>query len=309
VAFTSGTIAGGTAATNHTDLLSKIRTFCTTGLGASNWSEIKWAMNGSEREWMFIAPGLSGSEQIFGGIRTRTSGTYSNLEIAGYFGNYGSNPSWDTDFTDQPLAAFAYVTCSADPMDYWIVANGQRLICLFRSGSIWSMFHLGKILPYGSASEYPYPFFLAGTNSDGNAQTSDVAGHRHFANPTTGTAKLYLPGNLGWASLENYNSSDNPLTTTNYIKPTSYGYFGSAASQRGASQANPDGSVNMIPYEILVSASPGGLMGRIDGAYWCSGLTETGAPLVAGSIIDTDYIVFPNISRTAWHEWSALRLA
>jgi len=313
MAFTSGTIAGGTAANGHLDLLSEIRTFCTTGLGSANWTEIKWALNGSEREWMFIAPGLSGTEQIFGGIRTVTGAGYANLQLAGYFGNYGVDPGWDTGFDSQPFTQLHYVTCSSDPIDYWLVANGQRLCCVFRVGSIWSMFYLGKFLPYASPSEYPYPFLVAGTNDSSTAQTSDVANHRHFVNGAINTTSVYLPSNIGWFQAYNMSATDTASAGSIYISPTVSARMGSAAfATVGATRANPDGSLNLVPVQFVSSVSPGGTIGEPDGVYWTSGLDQNGSPLVAGAIVDvggTDHIVFPNINRTTWAEWAAMRLS
>lgn len=320
MAFTSGTIASATSAAGHYALLDIIHTFCTTGLGAYNWTDIKYeSMVGSSpdapynrKEWMFVAPGLSGTEQIFGGIRTRTSGTYANFELAGYFGNFGASPSWTTDFASQPRVKFHFVTCSSDAIDYWLVADGQRACCVFRVGSIWSMFYIGKILPYATATEYPYPFLLAGTNADVTAQTSDVLNHRHFVTPAVDTCSIYLPSNLGWSYVYCRGSGDEFTTGDCYVGCTVSARFGASNYNYGASRANPDGSLNLIPVQILRQGLPGGCLGEVPGVYWVSGLDQAGSPLVAGTIVSiggVNHIVFPNINRTTWSEWAAVRLA
>lgn len=311
MAFTSGTIAGGTAATNHTDLLSKIRTFCTTGLGASNWSEIKWAMNGSEREWMFIAPGLSGTEQIFGGIRTVTGAGYANLQIAGHFGNRNASAPWDTVFDDQVLTALRYVTCAALPIDYWIVANGQRAVCVFRIGSVWSAFYIGFFLPYCTPNQYPYPFYLGGSNDSASAQMSDVVSHRLFIAPAQNTCATFLPINV-WSDTRVYNTADAFSIGTTYIPLTVSTEIGASNAYAGATRANLDGSFNLFPVEIETTQAPGGRLGQLDGVYWCSGLDTSGSMIAAGTIADiggTDHILFHAPGRTTFSEWCAVRLS
>lgn len=323
MAFTSGTIAGGTAAANHTALLVAIHDFCTTGLGASNWIDIKWQeLVGSspdapynQRQWMFIAPGLSGTEQIFGGIRTRTAGTYANFELAGYFGNFGSDPSWNTDFENQPLAKFAYVTLWADPIDYWIVANGQRCIVVCRVGTVWTAFHIGKILPYASPSEYPYPFFLAGTNNDVTAQISDVAGHRTFQCGARGSQYIFLNTN-DWSEVGMWdNGSETSVNAAeSYVIQTANPWFGSSNPYAtfAGSKANPDGTVNLMPLEIITTRSPGATLGQIEGAYWCSGLDQNGSVIPSGSIItisSVQYLIIPNIFRINSYDFMAVRLS
>lgn len=321
MAFTSGTIAGGTAAANHTALLTAIHDFCTTGLGASNWIDIKWQeLVGSspdapynQRQWMFIAPGLSGTEQIFGGIRTRTAGTYANFELAGYFGNFGSNPSWNTDFVNQPLAKFAYVTLWADPIDYWIVANGQRCIVVCRVGTVWTAFHIGKILPYASPSEMPYPFFLAGTNNDVTAQISDTGGHRTFQCGSRNSEYIFLPSN-DWSEVGQFNSNDSDNPAESQVCIVANDYFGGANpwGTFSNSKANPDGTINLIPLEIITTRSPTGTLGQIEGAYWCSGLDQNGSVIPSGTIItisSVQYLIIPNIYRINYNNFMAVRLA
>jgi len=320
MAFTSGSIAGGTAAANHYALLDAIHTFCTTALGAYNWTDIKYVnMVGSspdapydQRQWMFVAPGLSGTEQIFGGIRTRTAGSYGNFEIAGYFGNYGASPSWNTDFEVQPFGRFEHVTLWADQMDYWLMANGQRLLCVVRAGTAWTMFYIGKFLPYASATEYAYPFFLGGTNDSFSAQISDILGHRHLAAPVQNACSLWLPS-AKWIDVYNRNTStDGYSVGAGYIIPTSTDRHGASSGQQVSSKANSDGSFNLVALELITTDSLPSVLGKLDGVNWVSGLDQNGAVVSPGTIISIsgqNYLLIPNISRTAWYDWAAVRLS
>lgn len=311
MAVTSGTIAGGTAATGTVDLLSKIRTFVTTGLGASNWTEIKWALNGSEREFMFRAPGLSGAEEIWGGIRTVTGTGYANLQIAGYFGNRNASAPWDTVFDDQVLTQLRYVTCAELPIDYWLVANGQRLVCAFRIGSVWSAFYIGLFLPYCTPDQYPYPFYLGGSNDSATAQISDVTGHRLFTAPSQNTCATFLPINV-WSDTRVFSASDQYSSGTTMIPISQSTEIGATNAYATATRANLDGSFNLFPIEIETSQAPGGRLGQLDGVFWVSGLDASGSVIAPGTIADVgavDHILFHAPGRTTFSEWCAVRLS
>ncbi|MBK9418837.1 MAG: hypothetical protein IPN62_16540 [Flavobacteriales bacterium] len=322
MAFTSGTIAGSTAAANHYALLDAIHTFCTTALGAYNWTDIKYETQvGSSpdtpynrKEWMFIAPGMSGDTEIFGGIRTRTAGAYANFEIAGYFGNYGASPSWNTDFEVQPFSRFEHVTLWNDQMDYWLMANGERLLCVVRAGTAWTMFYIGLFRPYSSPTvqEYAYPFFLGGTNDSFSAQISDLLGHRHFAAPVQNACSLWLPS-AKWIDVYNRNTTaDGYAAGAGYITPTSSGLHGASNSSQPDSRANSDGTFNLVALELVTTDSLPSVLGKLDGVNWVSGLDQNGAVVSPGTIISIsgqNYLLIPNISRTAWYDWAAVRLS
>lgn len=302
MAYITGTVTGAEA------LLDVIRTLLTGAtLGAQAWTEISYDTSDPDRhESMLIAPGLDGTKQIFVGI-----GAYQNkaLMLRSYFGNYGASPTWNTDFDGQPDTRTANVPVSVNPITYHVVADGQHVRGVLNVGTVWTAFYLGFMLPNSNPLEHPYPLFIAGSSN--GTEISATNGHRVFTCPSQNYAYVYTPLNRSIPIQNRASSNDSNLSVTGYMMPTYYGRF-SWAMAAYPIEASPDGSVALIPPEIVYDdALEGGLLGKPDGFFVASGIDQNGDEFQEGTVITAGgdpYILFPNINRLAWFEWSAMRL-
>lgn len=300
MAYVTGTVTGAEA------LLTVIRNLV-KGLASNAWTEISYDETDPDRhESMLIAPGLDGNKQIFVGI-----GAYLNraLMLRGYFGNYGANPAWSTDFNGQPDTRTANVPVSVNPITYHLVADGQHVRGVLNIGTVWTAFYLGFMLPHSTPLEYPYPLLVAGSSS--STDISATNGHRVFTCPSQNHVYAYTPLNRSIHIQNRASSNDSNVSTTAYMMPTYYSRFSAQMSQYPI-EAAPDGSVTLFPCEIVFDdAIEGGMLGQPVGFYVASGLDESGDPFQEGTVITISgdhYILFPNINRLTWFEWSAMRL-
>ena len=113
------------------------------------------------RELILQGSGLSGTEQIFIGFRTyqSVSADYYNLSVAGFTGYVAGQP-----FTSQPGYRESGVCGHNLRIDYWMACNGQRLFFALKVGTpVYEVGYVGKFLPYGTPSQYPYPLAVIGT--------------------------------------------------------------------------------------------------------------------------------------------------
>ena len=116
-------------ATNAGDLFTKLIAFLTTnatlvGLG-QNWSSGWTGGGGNER--VLIGPGLSGTNQIYVGLRL-----YSNVsadeywvELKGMTGIIPTGVALEDHINVQPNPALFFLDGAA--MNYWFVANDQLI--------------------------------------------------------------------------------------------------------------------------------------------------------------------------------------
>jgi hypothetical protein len=152
-------------ATDHRDLLRRLRAFVTgAALGGQAWSELRWTEDATTQELMLMGPGLAGVDEIFVGIRSDqkvASDTY-NWHIQGATG-YLPLDAW----ADQPNASpERHMALWDQPLPYWFIANGRRILVAARVSTRVMLIHLGFILPYATPGQYPYPLLIVGSGSD-----------------------------------------------------------------------------------------------------------------------------------------------
>lgn len=194
-------------------------------------------------EVIFKAPGNSGTEEIFVGIRSEydaANGWY-NLFLNGYrgfdsnvqswFDQPGSLPGWGSTYTLlNPM-----VPCWNNTMPYWFSASGRSFRFAVKVSTSYEAGYLGFLLPYATPSQYPYPLVVAGsmvpnTSSRTTEWRYSANTYRHSLFPTPGC-------------------DDHPATTSDSLNTTLYllrpdgtwTWFGN----RYSSSSNPDSIIDM----------------------------------------------------------------
>jgi len=260
----------------------------------------------TQKELIIKAPGLSGTESIYLGIQPlqNVSGDYYNWDVRGFVG-YSSGAL----FSDQPgisPASYAYLWNSSIP--YWFVANGQRVIVIAKVSTVYQVFYLGKFLPYGLPTQYPYPVVVAGLGntlaqrwSVLNTATSNFQcpgdGMNLFYTDATWkrVRNRYFSGSETWDASSNINvwPRQEMLDTTSLTSSLSW----------------PDNGYTLLPF---ILNSPAGnsigvnLLGEMDGAFWVSGHQNSSEnPITVGG---ENYLCVQNGSRTGAGDYMAVRL-
>ncbi|WP_163836876.1 hypothetical protein [Spartinivicinus ruber] len=295
-------------ADNYLDLLDKLRIFLTTNEELVNtgqqWEILRWN-NG--HELILKAPGLSGAEKIYMGIWAyeNTTNDYYNFNICGLVGYIPEH-----SFADQPYKQSAFVCLWQHKIPYWFIANGQRVIVAAKISTVYEYFYLGKILPYGTPQQYPYPLFVGGTtNADGERWSGTGARHSGFQCPGYGSY-LYTIDSV-WRRVcnrEPYSSSHRWRgENTIFLYPTDTWSFGGGNCKLSNIQQNTDSTYTLLPYILHTSDQPAkNVYGELDGAYWITGNKSASENII--TINGQDYLVIQNIHRTTWADYLALEL-
>lgn len=150
--YAIGTVTKGSGADCHYQVLGIIKTLAE----ANGWV----TQRSTSTEWIARSTGLSGTEEIFIGIKTyeNINADFYNL-LLGTFTGYVSGNSFET----QPGADYRGVPAHNNAITYYITANAQRIVFILKVGTpVYTHGYIGKFYPYARPSEFPAPLVCAG---------------------------------------------------------------------------------------------------------------------------------------------------
>lgn len=320
MAYAIGTLLKGTGEDTHYQLLALIRHLC-EGQG---WEILRYNTAPANRELIMKAPGLSGTEEIFLGVRTyqNSSGDYYNL-LLGTFIGYVPGNSFDT----QPGGRLTGVPAHNNAITYYISVNGQRLVFMLKVGTpVYTHGYIGKMYPYARPSEFPYPVVCAGIlNGAQNTRFSETSNyfpyHGLTASPNT---NFYLRRPDGvWVQPAMWPFTHGSAEAESCLAGSvSYGCQVPANAQY---QIEPI----ILHDRVSRSSLSNNIWGELDGVYFVSGFNnavenvvqyggsstvdQTGmTPLQAVQAIKAvggrAFVMGQNINRTSWRDYVAIEM-
>lgn len=305
-------------ATSYLDLLNKLRTFLTTDAtltaASQNWTELatnstpyQQATNNGvstsdtvDFESYLKAPGLSGTESIYINIRAfhYTSSDYYNFEMRGAQGYNSSNA-----FIAQPgLSGATFLYLWNQPIPYWFIANGQRVIIIAKVSTSYELAYLGKFLPYATPGQYPYPVAIGGSGYDGDRRFSDNSYyHTAFFDPSN--LQVCAPDN-SWQLFQNWNNGGSSYPPPyNLVTPWLYYNTNDRLSWMSA---NLDGGYPILPARLEQNSPSINLLGEFDGVGFVSGNSNSSESTVNDGT--NTWTVFQNTFRTSADNFCAVKM-
>lgn len=151
---------------------------------------------GSEYIWQ--APGNSGTDQIFGGAKTFSdaTGDYYNWRMGGFTGYQAAN-----DFFTQPGACTRpVVPLWNGSIPYWFFASGKHVVVVAKVSTVYVWGGFGFLDAYASPGQWSYPMFVGGSMSFSSEPASTSTSWRWSS-----TGNEFRLGALGGY----YSSADN----------------------------------------------------------------------------------------------------
>lgn len=272
----------------HQAMLEAVKTF----VSANGWDILRFDDSGASHELIMRAPGLSGLEEIYLGMRTydNAAADYYNLSAAGFIGYVPGNA-----FAAQPGAQLSGVPAHNQRIDYWMTMNGQRLVLAMKVGTpVYESLYLGKILPYARPSQYPYPVLVGGMlNGETATRFSDTA-HSCWVR---GGAGRSVGGGSTWPAWLRFNDGA-------WRKPTAYPWNNTAMCGSTWTVRDTAGVYPLTP--VVLSESGIGIYGEVDGVYHISGFDNAVENTL--SVGGDDYVVMQDVWRTGFIDYYAIRL-
>lgn len=267
----------------HYEMLQAIHDFA----DAEGWTVLRFETGGTDHELILQAPGLSGTEEIFCGFRTYhdVASDYYNL-LAAVFTGYVSGNTFDT----QPGIRTAGVPAHNQHIDYWMTINGQRLILAMKVGTpVYEHAYVGKIFPYFSPSQYPYPVVCSGMLTGAAATRFSDTSSSHSMGYKGNTSRL----GLRLISGTYQNAFAWPWGNTNLM------------ASSGDYQIRPTGTYYpRLPVQL--HDNTGNVWGELDGVFQITGFDN--AVENTFTIDGDDYVVFQDAHRTGFIDYYAMRL-
>lgn len=307
-------------ATGFLDLYTKLVTFATTALGASNWVKVYGYelddesvvgsptlanQNVYSNKVILKGPGSGGADEIYIGIKTYYDpDVQKHTLLCQGFSSFDAAKVYD----EQQLRSSPSCTYLWDQsMAYWFVGDGRRIIVIARMGVVYQIMYFGFMLPYATPADYPYPLLHGGCGNDRDKSFSSTTGNDFFINGRNGGGSLYSPHN-SFLKTGNYDSGGSFNTSGDqsiYYLPYSAGY--DVKHRLGFVREALDGCYVLTPIEILANGEYGitGILGVVDGLYQVSGFGNYSENVI--TIAAINYIVFQRVYRTGVDGFVALR--
>ena len=268
--------SGGTLA--HYKMLQVIRDFAS----ANGWTVLRYDDVSANRELILKGAGLSGEEEIFVGFRTYqdANADYYNL-LAGVFTGYVAGNSFDT----QPGARLSGVPAHNQRIDYWLTLNGQRIVLAMKVGTpVYESCYVGKMLPYGRPSQYPYPVVCGGMLNGAAATRFSETAH---SIPYKGNrANMALRSNDGW------------------LQPHCYPWGNARVAGSTTNLRDTGGVYHLLPIELHDNSA--NLWGALDGIFYISGFDNAVENTL--TIEGVTSVVIQDVARTGHTDYYAMRL-
>lgn len=289
-------------------------------------------VNSSESNLALKGTGLAGADEIFLFFRTwyaTDEGAYALTFNAGT----GYLPN-ERSLNKQPglnPRGNMVVPLWQTTMPYWFVANGRRVIFVFKVSTSYESGYAGLFLPFATPSQYALPLYIGGSAApDSPSYKYDYvsAAHSCFCIPgqvsyasssddfvTYSTGRVMLPDG-SWFGLTNRpNSSTNSEAlihgsgTPGSIYP--WNTFGDGlmnSTSNAPFRENVGGSYSPVPAQLFQRRPIGNSkwLGQLDGVAYISGFGN--GPENTGVIDGKNYTVFQNAYRNSISEFFALKM-
>lgn len=295
----ASTVFTGTA-TDHKDLLTKVKGHLSSGtLGSQAWTILESTSAAEDCVYM-KGPGLSGTDEIYVNFRTVTDVGQDmyNWEIQGAVA-YDSQNSYDFQPGQSPLGHCLFWDST---IPYWLIVNGRRFILIAKVSTTYQTCYCGLFLPYATSSEMPYPMCIM-TSSGGNvakirwsAGTYQVGG---FWDPIDGSSYV-----------RHWNGTWVPMANLQYRTDTTLARYSVSCvwpwEQDYGFGENIDGKYGLLPSVMHSSYGDGNVLGELEGVYFITGFSEGAEDTI--TIGGDQYLVVQAAYRTGRNDYAAIKL-
>lgn len=284
-------------ATNHNDLLDKIRIFLTATLPLAqrhsilrNTTELSPVGDAvAEKVLILSAPGQSGTNTIYHGLKVYKSvvSDYYNFQIDGFTGYVPLNT-----FEQQPGAINGTgtvglgVTLWNQSIPYWLVGDADGYFCCAKIQSAYVAFGAGFFIKYATFSQYPYPLLVHGNLTTATAtRYSDVNWTSGFKGNRANCRMRFNDGLWKTPECIPYSSTEN-FRTTNDNPGVADGYYG------------------LHPIELSDNVGTGNTYGAFPYIYYISGFNNA----VENTTVVAGYIILRDGTKTGNNDYYALKI-
>jgi hypothetical protein len=298
------------------------------GLGSTEkWTVKSWSTDwdgNGNYELLLMAPGTSGTDEIYCGIQTYhdVGNDYYNWRLQGYTG-YSSQASFLTQpgaIPDSSSDRIPSVLLWDTQLDYWLVATGREVTGVVKVSTVYEAFGLGFLNPTGLPNQLPYPLYVGGTcpaeDADQKRWSSTDYLHRAFWDPA-GVLNGYhcdlriihgtWYGANNWSGSETSSKDVDGVGVWPYMH-SDYYYSSVVLPNRHWDELtrNIDNSYPTFPLLVTAKSPNINMFGFIPHWYALPGEQLASEDII--QIGGVDYVAFGNCFRTSPNDYCALKL-
>lgn len=261
--FTSGNFSDTSGSDPRAQLLAHIKAQAL----AEGWTVLRDVTTGDNPELIMKGVGLSGKEAIYIGYKMIQSSTADVYNIAQLVAT-GYQPGGAFE-TGQPGAKVTTIPAHNRNIAYWLNVNAQRVAMVLKVATpVYVPSYLGKLLPYVTPGQFPYPVVNIGMY-DGAVLT-------RYSDPSTLNP---LPAN-SWSTSGQFWAR---LPAGNWAIPTycyPYRDLGAASSGTPSSYRAMNSQYDLLPITPAVlngsiTTGNGNLIGELDGFRFITGFDNS----------------------------------
>jgi len=276
--------------------------------GDNPWTELDYDAGANTA--IYQAPGLSGSEEIGVGFGYEANVGTDSYALTGWM--YRSyNPSLGNQ--SQPgHSGLGYHPVWNQPMAYWFICNGQRVIIITKVSTVYTASYLGKVLMYGTPGEWPQSYYMSMPIAANTRWSSTSETFRNFFDPGNHNGSRMLHTSGVWFNVANFGESSGESTVdgVNYIWPYSARFGASASSAqtrfRELRDNADDVSYTLWPLVLCGENPAPDIWGELDGAYACPGFDAGAEDIITQD--NEDHVLIPNTFRSARYYYAAIKI-
>lgn len=277
--------------------------------GTGPWVELDY--DGVGNTAIYQAPGLTGSEEIGIGFGYEANVGTDAYALTGWM--YRSYNSGLGNQSQPGHSGLGYHPVWNQPMPYWFIANGQRVIIITKVSTVYTASYLGKVLMYGTPGEWPQSYYLGMPTAANTRWSSTNEAFRNFYDPGAHNGSRMLHPSGVWYNVGNFtqgSSVEVGVDGTNYIWPYAarFGADPSAADARYRElRDNVDDSTYTLWPLVLCGENPApDIWGELDGAYACPGFDAGSEDIIVQD--NEDHLLVQNVFRTTRYYYAAIKI-
>jgi hypothetical protein len=213
------------------------------------------------------------------------------------------------------------------PVELWVYSNKARVIIVINTEGRFANGYVGQYIRHLTPQEVPFPLVVLADSFNGGSGANDTLWSSYLGYTTVDWSvgsfnshrqNLCFSQHGKWSFTPVYSGEGRHFACNRIRTPTGWSYdwlmdptqpdHSSYNIVTGTHFNYPDGGFEMLLFPIYMYAYTASqaslyLLGQLDGVYWAPNqrntiLSEVGSP---------DCIIFPNLNRTLWHSWMALR--
>ena len=204
------------------------------------------------------------------------------------------------------------------PLEVWVYSNKARVVLVINTEQRFSNGYMGQYIRHVTPQEVPYPLCCVADSFNGGYWSSFL-GYQTVdwsAYSWNSHRQSLIYAQHGVWSFSTSETSYRHFACNRFMTPVGWSYDWYLAPTEppttgivtGTAMNYPDGGFEQLLFPVYVfaygaSQSDYYLLGQLDGVYWAP--NQRNSPL--SEVGTSDCVVFPNLNRTYWYSWMALK--